>query len=85
MNKYEEQALAQQLGGDDSINDIDFTPAGDVPHVICRGESLSAISKKYYGKPGYWDKIYERNVSIIDQQIDQQIDNLPIGQSIIIP
>ena len=35
-------------------------PAGTI-HVVKPGESLSAISKKYFGNPAFWDVIYKRN------------------------
>jgi LysM repeat protein len=39
-------------------------PAGTI-HVVKPGESLSAISKKYFGSPGYWDVIYRKNRDLI--------------------
>jgi hypothetical protein len=42
-------------------------PAGII-HVVKPGESLSVISKKYFGTPGYGDVIYGRNHEGIKNQ-----------------
>jgi hypothetical protein len=44
-------------------------PPGTV-HPVAPGDSLSAISKKYYGDPGFWDIIYMENSGIIGDNPD---------------
>lgn len=39
-------------------------PPGTV-HVVAPGETLSAISQRYFGSPGYWDVIYKKNADVI--------------------
>jgi hypothetical protein len=45
------------------------TPPGTV-HPVATGDSLSAISEKYYGDPGFWDIIYLENAGIIGDNPD---------------
>jgi LysM repeat protein len=48
-----------------------YPPAGMPPvppgtaYVVSPGETLSGISKKYFGSPGYWDVIYRKNRDLI--------------------
>jgi hypothetical protein len=44
-------------------------PPGTV-HPVATGDSLSAISKKYYGDPGFWDIIYMENLGMIGDNPD---------------
>jgi hypothetical protein len=44
-------------------------PPGTV-HPVAPGDSLSAISQKYYGDPGFWDIIYFENLGIIGDDPD---------------
>jgi LysM repeat protein len=62
-----------------------FPPVGLPPvsagtiHVVKPGETLSAISKKYFGRPGYWDVIYRRNRDLIKNP-----DSLAPGTKLVI-
>lgn len=80
-NMYEEACLGQMLGGNVDENETGFNPAGDVNHKIIQGDTLSGLSKQYYGNLGFWNKIYERNVGVIGERIK----NLPVGLGITIP
>jgi hypothetical protein len=48
-----------------------YPPAGLPPvspgiiHPVAPGDTLSGISKKYFGSPGYWDVIYRKNRGLI--------------------
>jgi len=48
-----------------------YPPAGMPPvppgtaYVVNPGDTLSGISKKYFGSPGYWDVIYRKNRDLI--------------------
>jgi hypothetical protein len=55
-------------------------PPGTV-HPVAPGDSLSAISQKYYGNPGFWDIIYFENLGIIGDNPDV----LKVGLHLIIP
>jgi hypothetical protein len=44
-------------------------PPGKI-HPVATGDSLSAISEKYYGDPGFWDIIYFENLGIIGNDRD---------------
>jgi nucleoid-associated protein YgaU len=35
--------------------------AGERIHVVAKGENLSKIAQKYYGKANLWKKIFEAN------------------------
>ena len=55
-------------------------PRGTV-HEVARGDSLSAISERYYGSPGYWDIIYFENIGVIGDNPEK----LEIGTTLDIP
>ncbi|MBC8468128.1 MAG: hypothetical protein H8D56_01540 [Planctomycetes bacterium] len=68
---YNKIALHQAVGGLDEnplygINRL--LPPGKYP--VVSGDSLSKISTKYYGSPGYWDVIYVNNVGLIGKNPD---------------
>ena len=50
---------------------LTYPPVGMPPlppgitYVVGPGETLSGISKKYFGSPGYWDVIYRKNRELI--------------------
>jgi len=55
-------------------------PAEDPVHVVEKGESLSKIAQKYYGKASLWTKIHEANKDQIKNP-----DLIKPGQKLRIP
>jgi len=49
-------------------------------HVVVKGDTLSKISKKYYGDPSLYMKIFEANKDILKNP-----DLIKIGQKLRIP
>jgi nucleoid-associated protein YgaU len=49
-------------------------------HIVRRGETLSAISQKYYGSAGKWRKIFQANRQLIDDA-----DKIRPGTKLVIP
>lgn len=49
-------------------------------HIVREGETLSAISQKYYGSAGMWRKIFEANRGTL-----QDADTVKTGTKLIIP
>jgi len=49
-------------------------------HIVRRGETLSAISQKYYGSAGKWRKIFQANRQLIDDA-----DKIQPGTKLVIP
>jgi nucleoid-associated protein YgaU len=70
------------LGGNIKWKPDGWRPAkpGTV-HVVAKGDTLSGISQRYYGSPGYWDVIYLENSQII---VDDP-DDLKVGWNLKIP
>ena len=54
--------------------------AGARPHKVEKGDTLSALAKKYYGKASEYNKIFEANR---DQLKDP--DKIKVGQTLRIP
>ena len=54
--------------------------AGRRTHTVARGETLSIISKKYYGTPNRWKDIYNANRGVMRNASD-----LKIGRELVIP
>ncbi|MHC4583101.1 MAG: LysM peptidoglycan-binding domain-containing protein [Planctomycetota bacterium] len=68
---YNNIALHQAIGGlyEDPLYRVKrLLPPGKYPVVV--GDSLSKISEKYYGSPGYWDVIYVNNIGLIGNNPD---------------
>lgn len=64
-------ALNQLVGGsdEDSLRGVNrLLPPGKYP--VIPGDTLSKISEKYYGSPGYWDVIYLSNLGLIGNNPD---------------
>jgi len=64
-------ALHQIVGGSDEDplqGVIRLLPPGK--YTVLPGDSLSKISEKYYGSPGYWDVIYLSNLGLIGNNPD---------------
>ncbi len=49
-------------------------------YIVRKGDTLSKISKKYYGSPNKWYKIYEANRDLLDDP-----DMLKLGMKLRIP
>ena len=49
-------------------------------HIVSTGETLSAISAKYYGTAGNWQKILDANKDVIKKP-----DKLTAGTKLVIP
>jgi nucleoid-associated protein YgaU len=54
--------------------------AGEQAYTIEKGDTLSSISKRFYGKSKYWSKIFEANRDTIDNA-----DKIYPGQTIKLP
>jgi nucleoid-associated protein YgaU len=52
-----------------------------VKHVVAKGETLSHIAKKHYGKAGKWPTIYEANKDVIGSNPDI----IRTGMELVIP
>jgi nucleoid-associated protein YgaU len=74
------QSLAEFLGGNPETRRAGWKAAGDISHTTTNGETLSGLSKQYYGKFGYWDVIYVHNVAKI-----ADVDHVPPGTKLVIP
>ena len=64
-------ALHQFVGGsdEDPLRGVNrLLPPGK--YTVIPGDSLSQISEKYYGSPGYWDVIYLSNLGLIGNNPD---------------
>jgi nucleoid-associated protein YgaU len=55
-------------------------PAAGRIHEVVKGDTLSAIAKKYYGNAGKYMKIFEANRDILDNP-----DLIKVGQKLKIP
>lgn len=55
-------------------------PAAEKVHVVEKGDTLSAIAKKYYGKAGAYMKIFEANRDVLTDP-----DKIKPGQKLRIP
>ncbi len=50
------------------------------PYPVERGDTLPRLSRKFYGKRGYWDVIYRKNLDVIPKSFV-----LRPGMNLIIP
>ena len=55
-------------------------PAAAQTHTVAKGETLSAIAKKYLGKATDWPKIFEANRDVLKDP-----DKIQVGQVLKIP
>lgn len=53
---------------------------GEQTYTIEKGDTLSAIAKRFYGKPKYWHQVYEANRDTIEDP-----DRIFPGQTIKLP
>lgn len=54
--------------------------SGETIHVVARGDTLSALAKRYYGKAGLYMKIFEANRDILSDP-----NLIKVGQRLRIP
>lgn len=59
------QVLRMQVGGEGNWH-LPEPPRVGKKHTVASGETLSGISKHYYGDPGYWPTIYMQNFTDLD-------------------
>jgi len=70
------------LGGSIKWKPDGWRPAkSGTVHIVAKGDTLSGISQRYYGSPGYWDVIYLENSDVI---VDSP-DDLKVGWHLKIP
>ena len=62
-----ELELTEILGAEVSRKPAGWKPAGNIKHHVRSGDTLSSLSKQYYGNIGYWDIIYFENFGSIGQ------------------
>ncbi len=78
-------AIAAANGGSGSTPKSPGTTPGATAaggnHVIASGETLSSLSRQYYGSAKHWRKIYEANKSAIGSDPAA----LKVGQKLVIP
>ena len=70
--------LAQALGGEPTPTRAE--PAGRREHVVAKGETLSGISKQYYGTTTRWRAILEANAEQL-----RQPEDIRAGMTLVIP
>ncbi|MGD2067771.1 MAG: LysM domain-containing protein [Gemmatimonadota bacterium] len=61
-------ATSQLLGGGDLPEPEGWMPAATT-HVVEDGDTLSKLSLRYYGSPGFWDRIYLENVRTLGRTV----------------
>lgn len=62
------------------ISDPAPSAPGKTVHVVKEGDTLSSLSRQYYGKAAYWSLIHEANKSVIENP-----NNLKDGTKLEIP
>ena len=84
---YEKNLLwdeIKKIGGEnpsDIVADIAVTDESVYHvHTVVSGETLGSISKKYYGKAGLYNKIFNANTDVLSNP-----DVIKIGQVLTIP
>lgn len=83
LGKLLQETELSQLVGVEGSNDkpAGWKSAGNLRCTTEPGDTLSGLSEKYYGKPGFWDVIYLENFGKIGNNPDQ----LRTGIEIVIP
>lgn len=75
LGRYlDEASLAQAMGGGDRTRMLEAPPQRVRPggtRVVQKGDTLSGISKEYYGSTAYWDVIYFENYKVIGSDPDR--------------
>lgn len=74
------KALALSLSGKIQNKPSGWKPA-HTTHEVVPGDTLSEISKHYYGSAGYWDIIFMENIGVIGDDADK----LTMGVTLTIP
>ena len=67
-------------GGSDTVADTGGGGGGQQTYTVEKGDTLSAISKRFYGKSSLWKQIYEANRDTIENP-----DLIYPGQTIKLP
>ena len=75
------RAASQMLGGRGENTRAGWKPAGNKLYRIARGDSLSIISKRFYGSGEFWDVLFEHNHGVIGFDPN----SVPVGVNIRIP
>lgn len=82
-------AQNQLAGGNVSLSLSQFVSGlhyvGGKKHTVQAGDSLSGLSERYYGNPGFWDVIVEDNLHTFTVHNVQDPDLLPLGIVLTIP
>jgi len=71
-------ALVQTFGGEGRAQLQGWMPVGDISHTVIKGDTLSKLSKKYYGSVGFWDTIYESNFGVIGGNPDRLLEGVEL-------
>ena len=86
-NQYEKNLLwdkIKKIGGDNPSDIMADIKVADTTyfanHIVKSGDTLSKISKKYYGKSGKYNAIFEANTNILTNP-----DAIQVGQELVIP
>ncbi|MDR4499769.1 MAG: LysM peptidoglycan-binding domain-containing protein [Candidatus Scalindua sp.] len=66
--------------GEEGMNEISVVTRKEIIHMVSSQDSLSDLSRKYYGDANRWKKIYEANKNIIEDP-----DTLKVGDKLLIP
>ena len=66
--------------GEDKRQDVSFDTPNEIIHIVLSQESLSDLSRKYYGDGNKWKEIYEANKNIIKDP-----NTLKVGDKLRIP
>ena len=67
-------------GGSDTVPDTGGGGGGQQSYVVEKGDNLSVISKRFYGKSKFWKQIFEANRDTIENP-----DLIYPGQTIVLP
>jgi nucleoid-associated protein YgaU len=54
--------------------------SGPVPYTVRAGDTLASISRRYYGKPHHWKRIYMANQNVLSSP-----DAIRPGQVLAVP
>lgn len=76
----DEMANNHLLGGEADLKRPGWRPAGGLEHTTGPGDTLSRLSKRYYGEWGFWDVIFMANLTVIKHP-----DSVPRGLVLTIP
>lgn len=78
---YNELEMAQMFQSDVKLKHAGWSPVNAVRHTLEKGDTLSEISLKYYGKACFWDIIFIENARMFGPGFTL----LPTTKELIIP